>query len=1119
MATTNRDRVGRTLEQVADGLGPWMVQLLAAKHGDDWPAAVASAAGGPPKGNKQSVDDPAYLFWVFDKQWHGLFRDKVGFPEKRAVSALWDARTSWAHNNKFTDDQAERIMGEADLLLRAIGAVDQADDVDEMRRDLRRVRYEKDRKREANQVRRNLDVSIDSTGAPAWRDVIEPHDDVARGEFELAQFAADLRLVAQGKAGPEYGDPSQFFERTYLTRGLKYLLTQTAKRLNGRGGEPVQDLMTTFGGGKTHSQIAVYHAGSGSPVEQMAGMSEVLDAAGVPGLPADVARVVIVGNDLSVLGSVKADGTRVNTMWGEIAWQLGGADAHAMVAEYDAAGDPAPTTVLEDLIAAHAPAIILIDEWVAYLRQLYSRPETAPAGSFDGHMTFVQSLTEAVKAVPTAMLVASLPASDNVRDMGEGILDNTYEIGGTPGLEALRHLRSVIHRVESPWQPADIEESFEIVRRRLFKPLATDKVGARDLAVSQFIAHYDKYRQQLPTELAQPGYYKTMQAAYPVHPELFKRLYEDWSTLERFQQTRGVLRLMATVVHALWHGGDRSPFITPATLPLEDQKVIDELIQHLDNRWPPIVDADIAGDQSTAATIDKEIPLLGRTMATRRAARCVFLGSAPAANALQQGSGPVRGIELKRVVLGATYPGDNPAHLADALRQLGDRGAFMNRDGDRYWLSLQQTVQRLVAERADGLEDAVVADALTAILRSETDRGIFERVHRAPADSSSVEDEPTAGLVIFGTDRPHTRKAASEAEAAARRFLDMRGASARIHKNTLVFLAPDRDRVEALHRAVRDKLAWQYVVDNVGALNLDQHNISLARSRLTQATQTVADRIKDTYRWLLVARQEPGAAAIEVETILMNGQGTLAERATRKCEADEIIVRTYTPSLLRREIDRLHLWQTTPHVDVDRLADLFTTYLYMPKVTNRGVIRAAVENLDMVLIPDVDGIAYADSIDDAGRYAALVLGSRPMAVRNHGLVVDPKVAAHQIEAEAHPPTETTPADTTISASTESTPLTLPSTPTARPPADSPANVAPKPVPQRFHATKTLNAARVVRDISTLNDEIIVHFTAAGVPVNVTIDIDSAAFDRLPESQRTVLEENLRSLGFTDYGIE
>ena len=244
---------------------------------------------------------------------------------------------------------------------------------------------------------------------------------------------------------------------------------------------------------------------------------------------------------------------------------------------------------------------------------------------------------------------------------------------------------------------------------------------------------YYKHANQLPSEVRQPGYYDTMKAAYPIHPELFKRLYEDWSTLERFQRTRGVLRLMATVVHALWQRGDMSSLITPATIPLDDQKVFEEITTHLDDPWKPVVDADIAGDTSTASIIDREIPLLGKTMAARRVARCVFLGTAPAANGLNQSGadGAVRGIEAKRVILGATYPGDNPAHLADALRVLGDRGAFMNRDGDRYWLSLQQTVQRLVQERADGLSDDEVATELTRIIRAETDRGIFDRTQMA----------------------------------------------------------------------------------------------------------------------------------------------------------------------------------------------------------------------------------------------------------------------------------------------------------------------------------------------------------------------------------------------------
>ena len=1106
MATTNKQRIGDVLDLVVAGLGPWLDQRMAAKYGPDWQTVVAQTINDG-RDMIQSMDDPAFVFRVFDKMWIPMLKDQLTYEDRRCVSSLWDTRKQWAHGGKFTDEQAERALSDAEHVLRAVGSIAEADQVDLMRRDLRRVRFEKDQAHYQAQTEKTLAVQVDTAGLPPWREVVEPHDDVARGEFELAQFAADLRLVAQGRSGPEYSDPTQFFQRTYLTRGLRYLLTQTAKRLNGVGGEPVIDLMTTFGGGKTHSEIAVYHAGSGTPVDQMPGMQEVLDAAGVESLPSDVSRAVIVGNDLSVLGSTKPDGTVVNTMWGEIAWQLGGVEAFAMVARFDEHGDPPPTGVLEELFRAHAPVIILIDEWVAYLRQLYSRPETPPGGSFDGHMTFVQSLTEATKAVPTAMLVVSLPASDNVRDMGEGLAENSYEIGGTPGLEALRHLRSVIHRLESPWQPADIEESYEIVRRRLFKPLATENLGARDVTLQRFSALYHKHANELPSEVRQPGYYDTMKAAYPIHPELFKRLYEDWSTLERFQRTRGVLRLMATVVHALWQRGDMSALITPATIPLDDQKVFEEITTHLDDPWKPVVDADIAGDTSTANMIDREIPLLGRTMAARRVARCVFLGTAPAANGLNQSSadGAVRGIEAKRVILGATYPGDNPAHLADALRVLGDRGAFMNRDGDRYWLSLQQTVQRLVQERADGLSDDEVATELTRIIRAETDRGIFDRVHRWPSDSAAIEDDPSIGLVIFGTDHPYTRKTTSDAETEALRCIQFRGTNARIHKNTLIFFAPDLERVDSLNEAVRKQLAWQYVLDNVGPLNLDQHNITVAKSRRDQASQTVNDRIRDTYRWILVPHQQPGEADIELETILVNSAGTLVERVTRKAESNEIVLRSFTPALVRREIDKLRLWDKEPHVQVDRLMNLFTQYLYMPKVANHDVVKTAIQHLDDVLLVDQDGFAYADSIDSDGRYQGLVMGVSPTLVSGSGLIVKPQTAEAQIAAETKP---------------------TPETPTPRggvqPPAGgtSPPTTTPGAVAHtRFHATKKLDPLRAVRDLSQLNEELIIHCLSTGVAVNTTEDIDSDALGQPPADKRAVVEENLRALQFDDWQLE
>lgn len=1119
MALANKERVGRVLDLVAEGLGPWMVERLKFTYGTGWADQVIRTAGATSRDTTPNVSDPAYLFWVFDKQWHVLFKNHgLSYEDKRLVSALWDARKEWAHGHPISSTRTERVLMDGEQLLRSINAINQADAVDEMRRDFRRVMFDEDQKRLQRAKERSLSVQVNAEGLPAWRDVVEPHDDVARGSFQLAQFAADLRQVHQGVAGPEYGDPSEFFGRTYLTRGLRYLLEQTVQRLNGVGGEPVIDLMTTFGGGKTHSLLAVYHAASGTSADQLPGMREVLDHMGVGELPSDVKRAVLVGNDLSVLGSTKPDGTVVNTMWGELAWQLGQAQGFDMVARYDAKSAPPPTSDLSALFEKFGPCVILIDEWVAYLRQLWSRDDTTPAGTFDTHMTFVQSLTEAVKAVPTALLVVSLPASDVVRDMehADAPLENMHEIGGTAGLEALRHLRSVIHRLETAWQPASVEESFEIVRRRIFKPFGGHETASRDLVVSKFLDHYIKHAADLPSEVMQPGYRSAMKVAYPIHPELFDRLYEDWSTLERFQRTRGVLRLMATVVHALWTSGDKSPMILPASIPLDNQKVFEEITNHLDDTWKPIVDADIAGEGSAASTVDNEIKILGRSMATKRAARCVFLGTAPMANRRERDGSisTIRGIEQKRVVLGSTYPGDNPSHVADGLRRLGDMGRYMNRDQDRYWLSLQQTVSQIVQERADSYHEDQVFEELTSVVRCEIDKGLFARVHRFPASSIDVEDDPSMGLVIFGPDRAFSKKAKSKAEAAALEFLTKRGTNARIHKNTLVFLAPEVSRVDVLINAVRQRMAWEYIRDNKDSLNLDQHNIKQAINRVAQAQQTVKDALKEAYRWILVPHQEPGQSEIALEAILMNGDGTLVERVTKKARSGEFIVEGFAPHLLRMEINRLDLWKDKPHIPVDMLAGYFSQYVYMPKVVSPKVVIDCVWNLGDVLHVELDGFAYADAFEN-GRYVGLTMG-RPSSVRATGLIIDPKVARAQIDADRV--AASNPGDANDNGSTTNLVSTEEPTGGQKEPSFIPGEPSLTSINKtvtRFHATKELTSARVVRDVSQIYEEIIAHFVSEGVDVKVTLDVESAGLDQLTDDQRTAIRENLNTLGFAD----
>jgi len=316
------------------------------------------------------------------------------------------------------------------------------------------------------------------------------HKDVASGRYQQAEFAADLWQVHLGEGSEEYRKPAEFFRRTFLTESLRQLLVGAVQRLSGAGGDPVVQLQTNFGGGKTHSMLALYHLFSGTAPGELLGVDGVLKAAEIEKIPA-VRPVVLVGNKISPGNPVKkADGTVVRTLWGELAWQLGGKPAFERVKADDEKAT-SPGDRLRELFNEYGPCLILIDEWVAYARQLHDQGDL-PAGSFETHFSFAHVLTESAKLAKKCLLVISLPASD--AGASPHAQADDVEVGGERGRAALDRLRNTIGRVEASWRPASAEESFEIVRRRLFEPLVDQsQFVARDTVAKAF---YDLYRTQ-----------------------------------------------------------------------------------------------------------------------------------------------------------------------------------------------------------------------------------------------------------------------------------------------------------------------------------------------------------------------------------------------------------------------------------------------------------------------------------------------------------------------------------------------------------------------------------------------------------------------------------------------
>src|SRR3990170_2962325 len=736
MAITNQERVGKALDLLRDGLRPFVERELRAHLGKYW---ITQATSGWredvnwPEGQESPQMDIAALLRLMWEQWNDVFRKTLGHAERSLVSELRESRNKWAHQEPFSTDDTYRALDSSARLLTAISA-SQAAELEKMKMELLRVRFDEQARTEKRKGATGPIESQSATGLKPWREVITPHKDVASGRYQQAEFAADLGQVHMGEGSDEYKKPAEFFRRTYLTESLKRLLVGGVQRISGKGGDPVVQLQTNFGGGKTHSMLALYHLFSSVAPGDLAGVDALMAQAGVAKVPA-VRRIVLVGNRISPGNPVhKPDGTVVRTLWGELAWQLGHAAGGAQEAKkaferirVDDERATSPGDALRELMNAYGPALILIDEWVAYARQLHDQSDL-PGGSFETHFTFTQLLTEAAKAADRCLLVISLPASE-ASGSPHAVADDV-EVGGERGRAALDRLRNAVGRVEASWRPASAEEGFEIVRRRLFEPLVEkEQFVARDTVARAFFDFYRTQRQEFPPECRDSDYEKRLKAAYPIHHEVFDRLYTDWSTLVKFQRTRGVLRLMAGVIHSLWEKGDRNPLILPANVSIADPRVQFELTRYLSDNWVPVIEKDVDGPNSLPLRLDSEIPNLGKYAACRRVARTIYLGSAPTAAAAH------RGLEDRRVNLGCVMPGESPAIFGDALRRLAGAATYLYQDGPRYWYSIQPTVTKLAEDRAEQLKrdpDKVVHE-LDQRLRADLRRtGDFGRLHPSP---------------------------------------------------------------------------------------------------------------------------------------------------------------------------------------------------------------------------------------------------------------------------------------------------------------------------------------------------------------------------------------------------
>lgn len=1103
----------------------YIAQEMSREYKDNWWQEVLSSIGDqgwdlPSSGEwGELVDslDVANCLRLLDRQWGPLFRKHLSRDRRAWANELMGVRNTVSHagSQDMPKEDAERAL---DTMARLCADFD-LQGAEEIRTVLREFRYgtsmgsttetEGNAQPQEQPKKKKDDVGIltriSGSKLPSWREIIEPHPDVAQGRYLNAEFAADLSQVARGEGAFEYRDPVEFFARTYVTEGMKGLLIQALKRFGGKDGEPVLQLKTAFGGGKTHSLLALYHMSRGGlPLDKIPNLKAVMEEAGVTELP-NAKVAVLVGTAMDPSRSKRPanlSGITINTVWGEMAYQFaiaaGDPKLYDYVKDADKKGVSPGSLALKNLFDACGPCLILMDELVAYAKKIYGI-DGLPSGSFDNFISFIQEITEAASASKNSMVVASIPES-------------AVEIGGDAGQKALEAIEHTFGRKESIWKPVAANEGFEVVRRRLF--LDCKKPEERDQVCAAFSQMYQDNQGDFPIDAREMEYRNRLISCYPIHPEIFDRLYEEWATMEHFQRTRGVLRLMAAVIHELWMANDASAMIMPGSIPLDIPTVKDELVRYLPETWNAIIDSEVDGKNAVPYQLDKSTTRYGQKMAARRVARTIMLGSAPTVRAQN-----IRGIEASRIRLGVIQPGENIADFNDALNTLRGLLSYLYADpaGNRYWYDTRPTLRKTASDRSSQMASPDVEYEIEKRLRDLRKEAPFAGLHVCPASSTDVSDEQAVRLVIL---RPADTYKQNKPECAALKkaeeILNNRGTTPRTYRNMLAFVAPDSGLLPSLQKAVSDLLAWESIKTDSTRLNLDAAQNAETASNISRCNETVNSRLKEVYCWLIVPSIDSGAdmKTIVWDTDRLIGVEPIVSKTAAKMIQNEQIITKWAPSLLKMELDNL-LWKDDNHIQVKKLWEYLTTYCYLPRLANFSVL----ENAIRAGVASDEAFAIASSISDE-HYSGLRYNTAIMDVYPSDYLVKVLYALKQLNQEKQ---EDGRAPGGIDNSNDGNVKTNSFGESGTEDSEGKGGSA-APSRQvgntRFFMSVKLDNTRVIRDLQKYLDEVITNLTTTNnCEVELSLEVSASALDGFASETVRTVSENCRTLQVENFGFD
>jgi len=745
-------------------------------------------------------------------------------------------------------------------------------------------------------------------------ELCEPHPDVFARDIDPSLFAVSLHQVDQGIADRDYTDPERYFRKTFMTRSLSHLLEGALGRLCGISGRgaPILRLETPFGGGKTHTMVAFHHLAK-HPVEATESeiIRQILEHLNLQNIP-KISIAILDGRGLDAKNGREVDGLKLLTLWGELAYRLGGKSGYEGVRSSDEGRTTPGSEKLTLLLQESQPAIILIDELLDYLVKARAI-KVGASNLMEQTGVFLQDLTAAVSATPQAVMIVALPASSfEVPEANQEAAERLFQ-----------YAKKVLGRMELVETPVAQDEVFGVLRRRLFSDWGDEKEIKK--TVSAISDYYNAYARFFPDRLRAPDYRERMIKAYPFHPELVDLLYERWGPHPQFQRTRGALRLLALVIRRLWNQRLGSAFlIQPHHIDLSDRHIRAEAVRLLDSGFDALVTGDILG---RAADVDKNLGgEYRREELSKGAATCAFLYSISAATR-DVGANEE---ELRTALL---RPDINPAQVSEVLGQLRERLWFLVYRDKRYRFQAKPNLNKVILDYESGLSEEEVDRSLNGQIESISGRGktVFS-VFVTPMDHRAVIDRPEPTLVVL----PLELGERAEAEKWILEVARYAGEAYRIHKNMLVFVVPDRGGLPQLKARMRRVLALESIRRSSSFKEMDREDREQVEDHLKDATTGLQALLLSTYSHIYRPTVE---GVEEVRTRLTQEQikaKTIAEMTKAILDKEGILLERISPEYLSEVL------KAGQEVSLDQLTSAFLSTPGQPILLNpKGAVSQA----------------------------------------------------------------------------------------------------------------------------------------------------------------------------------